>query len=79
MNTRFSVWWSRLRKPAAIFMIFFFLIRSLFIASQIQPHRPAAAFMVVGLTSSLAFHYIENLGMCVGLMPITGIPFLWSP
>ena len=59
---------------ALVALIFFFLIRSLFIASQIQPHRPAAAFMVVGLTSSLAFHYIENLGMCVGLMPITGIP-----
>ena len=30
--------------------------------------------MLVGLTAALAFHFIENLGMCVGLLPITGIP-----
>lgn len=59
---------------ALLLLIFFFLARCLYIAAQISPHRPAAAYMVVGLTSSLAFHYIENLGMCVGLMPITGIP-----
>ncbi|MCD8499134.1 MAG: FtsW/RodA/SpoVE family cell cycle protein [Clostridiales bacterium] len=59
---------------ALLILIFYFLTRSLYIAAQINPHRPAAAYMVVGLTASLAFHYIENLGMCVGLLPITGIP-----
>jgi rod shape determining protein RodA len=29
---------------------------------------------MVGLTAAMAIHYIENLGMCVGLLPITGIP-----
>ena len=59
---------------ALLMLIFFFLARCLYIAAQISPHRPAAAYMVVGLTAALAFHYIENLGMCVGLLPITGIP-----
>jgi len=59
---------------ALLILIFYFLSRNLYIAAQISPHRPAAAYMVVGLTASLAFHYIENLGMCVGLLPITGIP-----
>jgi rod shape determining protein RodA len=59
---------------ALLMLIFFFLARCLYIAAHISPHRPAAAYMVVGLTSALAFHYIENLGMCVGLLPITGIP-----
>jgi rod shape determining protein RodA len=29
---------------------------------------------MVGLSAGMAFHFIENLGMCVGLLPITGIP-----
>jgi rod shape determining protein RodA len=59
---------------ALLILIFFFLARALFIAAQVHSQRPGAAYMVAGLTASLAFHYIENLGMCVGLTPITGIP-----
>ncbi|HBP38670.1 MAG TPA: hypothetical protein DD640_08020, partial [Clostridiales bacterium] len=59
---------------ALLILIFFFLVRCLYVASRVLPQRPAASLMVVGLTSALAFHFIENLGMCVGLMPITGIP-----
>ena len=36
--------------------------------------RKAYSYIVVGLTASYAFHFIENMGMCVGLLPITGIP-----
>lgn len=57
-----------------LILIFFFLARCLYVASKVQPVRPASALMLVGLTSALAFHFIENLGMCVGLLPITGIP-----
>jgi len=32
------------------------------------------AFMVTGLTGMLAFHFIENVGMNIGLLPVTGIP-----
>ena len=59
---------------ALLILIFFFLARCLYVASKIQPVRPALSFMLVGLTASMAFHFIENLGMCVGLLPITGIP-----
>lgn len=59
---------------ALLILIFFFLARSLYVSSKIQPVRPGLAYMLTGLTASLAFHFIENLGMCVGLMPITGIP-----
>lgn len=57
-----------------IILIFFFLARCLYIASKVQPTQPALAYITVGLTAALAFHFIENLGMCVGLLPITGIP-----
>ena len=30
--------------------------------------------MMVALIASMAFHFIENMGMNVGLLPITGIP-----
>lgn len=59
---------------ALLLLIFFFLARCLYVASKIKPSRPAQALTVVGLTAALAFHFIENLGMCVGLLPITGIP-----
>lgn len=59
---------------ALLILIFFFLARSLYVASKIQTQRPALSYMMVGITASLAFHFIENLGMCVGLLPITGIP-----
>jgi rod shape determining protein RodA len=59
---------------ALLLLIFFFLARCLYVASKVQTVRPALAYMLVGLTAALAFHFIENLGMCVGLVPITGIP-----
>lgn len=59
---------------ALLILAFFFLARSLYVASRLREVSPAAAFTMVGLTSALAIHYIENLGMTVGLLPITGIP-----
>lgn len=59
---------------ALLLLVFFFLARSLYVASKALKDRPSASFTMVGLTASLAFHFIENLGMCVGLLPITGIP-----
>lgn len=32
------------------------------------------SLMTVGLTGMLAFHIIENIGMNIGLLPVTGIP-----
>ncbi|MBP7402081.1 MAG: rod shape-determining protein RodA [Clostridia bacterium] len=58
---------------AALFiLVFFFIARCFYIASKVR--RTSSSLMIAGLASVLAFHYIENLGMCVGLLPITGIP-----
>lgn len=32
------------------------------------------SLVVVGITSMISFHIIENIGMTMGLMPVTGIP-----
>ncbi len=32
------------------------------------------SYMVTGLTAMLAFHFIENIGMNIGILPVTGIP-----
>lgn len=31
-------------------------------------------YISVGVAAMLAFHIIENVGMCIGIMPVTGIP-----
>lgn len=57
---------------AIVLLAFFFLLRCLYVSSKAS--RKAYSYIVVGLTGSFAFHFIENMGMCVGLLPITGIP-----
>lgn len=53
-------------------LIFFFILRGFYIASKVK--EGSSSYMVTGITAMFAFHFVENLGMCVGLMPITGIP-----
>ena len=32
------------------------------------------SFLVIGITAMLAFNFIENIGMGIGLLPVTGLP-----
>lgn len=57
---------------AVIILSFLFLMRCLYVASHAT--QKAYSFTIIGLTAGFAFHFIENMGMCVGLLPITGIP-----
>ena len=57
---------------AVLILAFFFLCRCMFVANRAS--RKALSYIIVGLTASFAFHFIENMGMSVGLLPITGIP-----
>ena len=41
--------------------------------AQIAPDR-SAGMVVMGVVAVLAFHVVINVGMVVGLMPVTGIP-----
>ena len=53
-------------------LIFFILFRCLYIARNSRDDY--GSFIVVGITSVFAFHFIENIGMCIGVLPVTGIP-----
>ena len=55
-----------------IVLAFFFLCRCLYVAAKIP--SKTASYTITGLTGYFAFHFIENMGMAVGLLPITGIP-----
>ncbi len=33
-----------------------------------------SSYIVIGVTGMIFFHFLENIGMTIGLMPITGVP-----
>jgi rod shape determining protein RodA len=51
------------------------LWRAMTIAAQAKDRL--GTLMAVGVVAMVAFHLIVNVGMTVGLMPITGIPLPW--
>lgn len=53
-------------------LVFFILFRCLYIARNSRDGY--GSFMVIGITAMLAFHFIENIGMNIGVLPVTGIP-----
>ncbi len=55
-----------------IVIIFFILLRSIYIA--MNSRDAYGSFMVICITAMLGFHFIENIGMCIGVLPVTGIP-----
>jgi rod shape determining protein RodA len=55
-----------------IAIVFFILLRCLYIAMNSRDMY--GSFLVVGLTGMWGFHFLENIGMCVGVLPVTGIP-----
>jgi rod shape determining protein RodA len=55
-----------------LILIFFILLRCIYIARNSRDTY--GAFLVVGLTGMMAFHFIENISMSMGLLPVTGIP-----
>ena len=57
---------------AVILLSFAFLMRCLYVASKAS--QKSYSYAVICLTGWFAFHFIENMGMNVGLLPITGIP-----
>ncbi|MDI9460700.1 MAG: FtsW/RodA/SpoVE family cell cycle protein [Saccharofermentanales bacterium] len=59
---------------ALIALVAIFIIRTLFISFEAVRDDPAQGYIMTGLISVMAFHYIENMGMTVGMLPITGIP-----
>lgn len=57
-----------------IILIVVFLIRSIYVAVQMAKYDLSTSYMTIGLVAVQGFHFIENIGMNVGVLPITGIP-----
>lgn len=55
-----------------ILLYFLLLIRALFLVSKAKDNF--GAFLIIGVVSMMLFHIFENIGMTMGLTPVTGIP-----
>ncbi|MDD3092499.1 MAG: FtsW/RodA/SpoVE family cell cycle protein [Clostridia bacterium] len=57
---------------AIVLLAFGIIIRCIYIASKCASYY--GQFIVAGMSAMIAFHFIENIGMNIGLLPVTGIP-----
>jgi rod shape determining protein RodA len=57
---------------AVLFLFCVLLLRTVRIAARAS--SPFASLVAFGLTSAILTHILVNIGMTIGLMPITGIP-----
>ena len=57
-----------------IVLIIIFLIRAIYIAYKVMQYDAASSYLMMGLVAVQGFHFVENIGMNVGVLPITGIP-----
>ncbi|MFO7295187.1 MAG: rod shape-determining protein RodA [Caldicoprobacter sp.] len=48
------------------------ILRTIYLATKAKDNF--GSFLVIGVVSMMVFHIFENIGMTIGLMPITGIP-----
>ena len=51
----------------------FFIIYKCFKTAQ-KADNAFGRYICVGVGAMMLFHAFENIGMCIGLMPVTGIP-----
>ena len=56
-----------------ILALYFWLLLKIVQNAQAAPDRPGM-YICMGVASLLLFHLLVNVGMVVGLMPVTGIP-----
>ena len=53
--------------------VLFFIIYKCFKTAQ-KADNAFGRYICVGVGAMMLFHAFENIGMCIGLMPVTGIP-----
>jgi len=51
------------------------IIRALYIAYT--SHDRFGTYIAVGIAAMIAYHVVQNIGMAIGVMPITGIPLFF--
>ncbi len=59
---------------AAIVLILYFVLIARMINIAFKSVHPVNRYIITGITGMITFHVFENIGMTIGLLPITGIP-----
>ncbi|MDR1955538.1 MAG: rod shape-determining protein RodA [Treponema sp.] len=59
-----------------VFILFLLIVLRLVRIMQIASD-PFGAYITAGLSAMYSFHFLINVGMAMGIMPITGIPLLF--
>jgi len=55
-----------------MFLFVFIISIGIRIASSVK--NRFSSFVVIGISTMLLYHYVVNLGMVMGIMPVTGLP-----
>ena len=59
---------------ACLLVLGYILLLARLIYQSMRIEDPFGSYIVVGVFSMLLFHVVENIGMVIGLLPVTGIP-----
>lgn len=62
---------------AVIFLFFLLIYRLVIIGMKVHDDNPFGAHLCFGLMALILIHTFQNIGMTIGIMPITGIPLLF--
>lgn len=63
---------------AVVILVFFlFLYRLVILGMKSAEFNPYASYICYGFMALILFHTFQNIGMTIGIMPITGIPLLF--
>jgi len=60
----------------SVFALFFFICHRLILTMKTSAD-PFGKYICAGLAGMYGFHFIVNVGMTIGIMPITGLPLLF--
>lgn len=61
----------------AVVMFFFLIYRLVVLIDRLHAFNRFGAFFCVGFTALIVIHTFQNIGMNIGIMPVTGIPLLF--
>ena len=59
---------------AALLVLGFLLLIVRMVALSTQAYDAFGSYVIIGVMAMLLFHIVENIGMVLGILPVTGIP-----
>ncbi|MDA7025305.1 FtsW/RodA/SpoVE family cell cycle protein [Bacillus sp. CLL-7-23] len=59
-----------------VIMFFFLIYRFVVLIDRIHQFNKFASFFCAGFTALIVIHTFQNIGMNIGIMPVTGVPLL---